>query len=713
MHRLRTCLIVIVGVLLCVAAGAGAQDTDLVTVKGRLCDYFLDGGFDVEQIEGYLDSQGDDGSWPDFKYDDNALTGWEPRFQVTRCAEMARAYRHPDSPLKGDRRLKDAIEAALRFWFEKDLICRNWFYNQITIPNQMQQVLLLMEPDLSQELVQAGIENLKRAKIRATGQNLVWLAQITAGRACVQGDGDLCAEAFGSIAKEIRISTGEGIQPDMSFHQHGAQLYNGGYGYGFSNDCARLAVLVSGTRFAFPPETMDILSRYILDGQQWMFRGDTMDYSVQGRSITRTGLQSRGLIDACENMAKLEGPRRDEFLAFARTLKGEDPPGAALVGNKHFWRSDFMVHRRPGYSASVRMASKRVRRTEVVNTEGLKSDHLSDGLTYVYRDGHEYEGIFPVWDWRKLPGTTCEQGDRPFEPGKAGLGKTMFVGGVSDGTYGCAAFDFADANVTARKAWFYFDEEFVCLGAGITCVSGNPVLTTINQCLLRGDVVVSDGAGVRTLDRGDRSLAGVTWVHHDGVGYLLLEPGAAHVKNETQTGSWKSINGYQSPDEVSRDVFSIWIDHGAKPEAATYRYMVVPGISVAEMDGYAFGGKLRVLSNTPELQAVSGPGVGGVIGAAFYAPGRLDLGDGLSVSVDKPCLLLMREEEAGLEFAVSNPENQPLEVNVDVRLEAGVRFTGEGCEWDPAKGVTRIRFELPDGEMAGSTVIRKLRLADQ
>lgn len=44
----------------------------------------------------------------------------------------------------------------------------------------------------------------------------------------------------------------------------------------------------------------------------------------------------------------------------------------------------------------------------------------------------------------------------------------------------------------AHKAWFFFDQEFVCLGSGIHEKEGKaPVYTTINQCNASGEVLFS------------------------------------------------------------------------------------------------------------------------------------------------------------------------------------------------------------------------------
>ena len=71
------------------------------------------------------------------------------------------------------------------------------------------------------------------------------------------------------------------------------------------------------------------------------------------------------------------------------------------VGNRYFWRVEFMTHQRKGWYASVKMASNRVVGAETVNGENVQGTHLFDGVTYILRSGEEYYDIFPAWDWRR------------------------------------------------------------------------------------------------------------------------------------------------------------------------------------------------------------------------------------------------------------------------------------------------------------------------
>ena len=690
---------------------------DLQVVRKRLSESLLAASPkpDSAKIKEIAASLRPDGSWADIDYDDRGRTAWKTRLHLNRLGVMVRAYRSAGHAMCGDRDLKRSILSALDFWLTKDFRNPNWWWNKIGVPLNISAILVLMEGDISKTQRMAGTKILSRAKLGMVGQNLVWLAEITVARGCLEGDPEVVAEASKRMADEIRIKSEAGIQADFSFHQHGPCLYSGGYGLGFSRSCAKWAYILRGTRFEFPAEKIKILSAYILDGQQWMVRGQTFDYGANGREITRKSAhaRARSLLGACAHMAKLATPRKAEFQAFAERLRGGRRQGATgLIGNRHFWRSDIMTHQRRDYYASARMFSDRTSNTDSpCNDEGLKSHHIADGTAFVLRTGEEYHNIFPVWDWRKIPAATIEQTGAAYDPKTVRRqGSRSFVGGVSDGMYGMAAFDFARDGLTARKAWFFFDDEFVCLGAGITCTSDNPVFTSINQCHLKGDVVVSDGKKQKTISRGRHKLNNPLWVHHDGIGYVF--PGTvknpAYLTNDVQTGSWRSINHQYSNRKVSMDVFSLWLDHGKRPSKVSYAYIVAPAVGLEKMKAYAENPPVEILINRTDLQAVRHGGLK-ITQAVFYKAGVLRVENGLVIGVNKPCLLLVRRKKNGVQIAVANPKNKPLNVEVEVNA----KLQGERCTWLDERGLSLITFKLPGGQFGGKSSVRLLKRADE
>ena len=123
-----------------------------------------------------------------------------------------------------------------------------------------------------------------------------------------------------------------------------------------------------------------------------------------------------------------------------------------------------MVHRRPDYYVSVRMCSDEVANAETCNGEGLRIHNTADGTTIVKHYGDEYTGIFPVWDWRRVPGTTAEIVDTPLAGDPRYKGTAGFVGGVSDGTSERRRSIWSTALFPPRKPGFVSIERSCALG---------------------------------------------------------------------------------------------------------------------------------------------------------------------------------------------------------------------------------------------------------
>ncbi|MHB1034809.1 MAG: polysaccharide lyase 8 family protein [Pirellulales bacterium] len=704
---MRTTLPLLVLAACCLATptrAAEATTTGVQTVRRRILETLIptpDARRDVAgRARRLVRALQPDGLWPDVDYTDRDPASWKPSAHARNLVTLAKAYRAPGQDLAGNAELLAKIRTAFDAWVRLDPRCPNWWYNEIGVPMMIGDFAILMGDDLSAPQRAAAVEILKRSKwARWTGQNLVWGTSVQIVRGCLEDSPAVVREAYDRMYREIRIAADgeEGVQADYSFHQHGALLYSGGYGAGFSLNSSYFIELADGTSLVPPPEARRILESYLLDGQQWMIRGRVFDYGVTGRELTRPGKNAASLATAAERMARLGGPRAAEMAAFARRLsgKGTETP---ISGNRHFWRSDYMAHHRAGYFASVRMFSTRLLSTDgFINGENKKSHHLADGANLLYRTGEEYRDIFPVWDWLRVPGTTCQQ-NTPLVPREVNhRGATTFVGGVSDGVCGAAAMHLATGKLEARKAWFFFDDVYACLGAGISCPTDNAVLTSVNQCRLAGPVTISGQND--PMPEGERQLSGPAWVHHDSVGYVFPRPAAVHVARRAQTGAWSDI-GVGSSKRIGLDVFSLWLDHGARPDGAGYEYVVLPGIDAKTTADRAASLPVVILANTPKLQAVSDRR-SNRIGAVFAAPAALESQP--RIAVDQPCLVLASRAGNTMRIAVSNPENKPLTVEVEIGLAL------DGAE-TTAAGNSRVRFDLPGGLDAGRSVVREWTL---
>jgi len=182
---------------------------------------------------------------------------------------------------------------------------------------------------------------------------------------------------------------------------------------------------------------------------------------------------------------------------------------------------------------------------------------------------------------------------------------------------------------------------------------------------------------------------------HDTVAYGLLQPAEIVIEHGPKTGSWYASSHSHPNKAETRDLFTAWIDHGTKPDNASYAYVVAPGAADTQALTDAAGHPVSVLSNTAKLQAVSHSTLG-LTAAAFYSPDALDLPEsrylpgGASLRVDTPCLLLARATEDGIELTLANPKNLP--ARIELQLTCSRR--------EPQT----LSVDLPDGHAAGSSV---------
>ena len=282
------------------------------------------------------------------------------------------------------------------------------------------------------------------------------------------------------------------------------------------------------------------------------------------------------------------------------------------------------------------------------------------------------------------------------------------MGGVTNGDVGAAAFDFISPHdhLEAKKSWFFFQDEYVALGTGIEGEEDQPVVTTINQSWLDGEVVADTGSESSVLPKGAHDLSDARAVWHHDIGYVFPKKTQVHVSNQIQTGSWFEINKQfdSSKEEISKEVFKLWLPHGERPEDAGYAYMVVPSISQQRMPTSLEDRNVEILANTPEMQAVQHGGLN-ITQAAFYQPGTLQVADGLRVAADTPCMLMIEMNDGSIaRITVSDPSRKLGIMRFSVTTKVEKETENFDAQWDPDDEVTEITVELPRGKYAGESV---------
>lgn len=632
-----------------------------------------------ELIDKYVSTIEDNGSWVDIDYHSQERSGWRPKIHVERILLLTRAYANKNHKAYKSKKVETTIHQALSFWFDAKLVCPNWWYNQIGVPKTLGAAVLLFEDRLTEQEKVGAIEVLGKSKFGMTGQNKVWLAGNVLIKAMLEEDMETIAKAQEQIFSEIKIGEGnnEGIKTDWAFHQHGTQQQFGNYGAAFLATTSFWAKVFAGTNYAIDQERLDLMYSLITQGYQRVLWKGYLDINGLGRQFFKQAQRHKALsvLFSSRMLAEVDAKNKHSYqkLIDENTfgLEGE----RSFTGLYHFWLSDQTVQRSRGWMASVKMSSNRVIGTESGNGDNKKGYYLADGATYTYVDGDEYYNTAAVWDWRKIPGTTTYQTDLPLKEFSWGGNKNRsdFVGNVNDGRYGLTAMDLNHDGLTGRKSWFFTPDYVLCLGAAITSDSVCKVATTIEQNLKKGELFV--------LKEAD----GLQKYYHYKTGYIVWREGVT-TQTRTQSGSWHDIMSTypnQSSEVDTKEIVTIFQEHGMSPKSESYQYLLLPNKSKDEVERFDVK-DIKVLANDKDLQVVDLVEEEKLLVAA-YTPQNMRLKEDVNIRLSEACLLLIDYSDLRTIY-VSDPTHQLDELTIG---------------WNEKEK----KVSLPSGEFRGSSVV--------
>lgn len=533
-----------------------------------------------------------------------------------------------------------------------------------------------------------------------------------------------------------------GFYPDGSYLDHIKVPYLGAYGIEFMKGGAKIPSLLAGTPWKYPEQVQDNLESYIVEGfGNGMYQGMMLD-CLKGRSVSRPASSNQAagreammiilqIVDSFSQEAKettlsalkawleedegfIDSLVGAENMAIKKKAKEilEDTSIQSNVApiHKSYPLMDRAVHRTEDYLFALSMYSERIQNTEIMNDENRFGWHQNNGMTYIYDEDKQYtENYWNTVNPLRLPGTTVvpvnigtgKPDGSGFAQGGDFCSKESWVGGTSIGNYGVSGMSFSgetqgiagDAPVSyapdlkGKKSWFMFDDEIVCLGAGITNKNMElPVETTIenkklrkdgsNQLLVNGEKteIPVKKANVkelveRTADVSGTSFEQVNWAHLEGnqsvgTGYYFPEENTEiQVRRGQTTGSWKDVGTFEG--ESTENYLEMWVDHGQNPENASYSYVLLPETSAEETENYAQAPKVTILENSSEVQAVRHETLK-ITGINFWQEqgGSID-----GITSDKAASVMLQETEQGtVKVSVSDPTMKN-KGNVQLTLE--------------------------------------------
>jgi len=586
----------------------------------------------------------------------------------------------------------------------RDTTLFNWHEWQIGVPTDLTRTLMLMRDEMEDEEIRkylAVTDHFTQYE-SGSGTNLVHMLAPRFISCLLRCDGEefFKMKAFLESDMTYRTTTdGHGMYKDGSYKYHYYYAMNGTYGTGYIESVAELMSILGDSPFELSGFNIDNFTTWIFRGyiptvfdgrMMTMFRGrspggeqdvgkvvinsllritDYMTREQQNRilpwlkhHITESGINESSLCFA--SIIKY-----DELMADETILSQDSEPlfNAYYVTDKAVWKTD-------DFAVAISMNSSRTSGWESINGANKTGWYQGDGVTYIY-DGNAdnfSSSYFAYADPYMLPGTTVDSQKRIAETirdSEVYKSSKDFAGSLEiDGGYGISAMELEsyhseggttvtdygnsppahENDLVAKKSWFVFDNEMVCLGSGINSTMNSEVKTVVENRIDASKTISTDSGSIALNSETDISNA--SFAHINGTaGYIFEKGQSIKAKSETNTKTFTKM----------------WITHGENPLNANYAYTILPGATLEETIGYAEAKDTEILINTPEIQAVKDNSTG----ITSYVFWQTDSFDGITVS--EPMMISKRCEGSEIILSICDPTHKLQKASVTLSTPYG------------------------------------------
>ncbi|MFI7005912.1 polysaccharide lyase family 8 super-sandwich domain-containing protein [Streptomyces sp. NPDC050145] len=441
---------------------------------------------------------------------------------------------------------------------------------------------------------------------------------------------------------------------------------------------------------------------------------------------------SRTALDPTSFVSPLSIVRYADLLADASVPAADlNPPARSVAFNA----MDRTVHRRPGYAFTLSRSSDRISKYEYMSGENLMPWFQGDGAHHLYLSGQDQRQAYGVDHLATvspygLAGVTApvehratvpesyggklfyDNPDHPLNFTASSESQNTYVyfptatgshsGGAVLGAYGAVGWVLTDdvpwrdkaagilpddfvayRSARATRSWFLLDEEIVLLGAGVGDApgAGRAVTTTLDaRIAAAGDAV--------SVTEGDSWVRWADATQGAAVGYVRLGGPAAEPRLTTVTRSRRTVRLSNPDTAVTKQVFSLTIGQPPGAEPLAFAWALLPNATAEAVRSYD---GVRVLANTPRLQAVRHEGLG-LTAANTFAPGAHHTA---GLVIEGPASVLVREENRDTTLAVSDPTTGRDTVTVTLRGRTLRKVSGDdGARVTPVPGGTRVEFDV-------------------
>lgn len=633
--------------------------------------------------------------------------------------QMAIVYTRNGSELKGNEQLLNDIVKGLIF------VCENWYNKSVAVygnswnftlgaPAEISTILSCIADKMEPEQKNYVFDCLKsyiilKAPETATCGNGLDAAMTALKTGYSLKKPEIIIASLKAVDIECKFKSGhgdgawkpynDGIYEDGSLIQHFNLPYNLSYGGVLLGNFANFVSVVHGTVFDLPKENYRFMQTWVTNGvEPFIYKGMGMS-PVLGRAIVRSNNShgsAKNMADSIYKLAKVsEEPMATLLKSMVKGIAMEDTvmpytecsfepllkdekifPRGELKKHMQFPLMDRVAHLRGSFAFTLGLFSSRIRTFEKINGENTKGWYTGSGTTYIYNAD---QAQFSEYYWNtinmyRLPGVTLDtvEGSTKAYEGEFTSEKD-WVGGTSvSGLYGVNGMDLEQWKVSlgAKKSWFMFDDEIVCLGADINSKDDRSIETIVENRKLNknGDnAFVVNGANELKELGMQKNLDSVKWSHLNGnvegadIGYVFPTPASLKCIREKRNLDTE-VAPVIKDTSIYNHFLTFWYDHGKNPENATYDYILLPNKTAEQTKEYANNPDVSILANTKEVQAVKENKLG-VVGANFWTNSGAEIGGIKSLNMAS---VMTREIANAIEISVSDPTMKQNEIQLEI-----------------------------------------------
>lgn len=541
------------------------------------------------------------------------------------------------------------------------------------------------------------------------------------------------------------VTTRDGFYKDGSFIQHGNVAYNGTYASVLFDGLGSVLWLATGTQFEVKDERIDNVYESILNGYKYLFINGGINDSVSGRATSRDNssdisrgkdlLTSLSLLsigagkeyqDEIKSLIKTVALENNSYntidkisnkiaKAIIRDIINDDSIKTLKVeGTKVYGAMDRVVSiNEKGGKFVLSMHSSRIANYETMNNENVKGWYIGDGMTYVYgTDSATFTEYWPTVDRYHLPGVTNslrERGDKSGERRGQPTSKA-WVGGSCNGKEAFVGMDMISWNKATemRKSYFMTDDGAILIAASNINSKDGEVHTTIDNRIIKDGKIILNGKEIKedTVIENPQNISLNFNENYKGenIGYKVVYAPQLNLKKETRTGSWKEIGGTLS-EEISKDYFTVYINHGKNPKKSGFAYIILPMYTQEEVDNYDVS-RFEIVKLDKEAHIIKDK-KSGVTGINFWKDSPTKE---LGIKAYSTLSVLLKENDEFLELWVSDPTqlaNYKSVLEVDGKYEV-IESSTENIQATTSEEKIKIKIDLRNNGTSEYIKLKKL-----